>query len=70
MPVINQIAHGLADEVRGNGVAGQPVLLQQRPFFLEVIGFRQRAVHFKVVAPAGEFHAVVAHFLDQRQEFG
>ena len=29
----------------------------------------QRAVHFKVVAPAGEFHAVVAHFFDERQEF-
>ena len=70
MAFVNQIADGLADEVGGNGVAGEAVLFEERPFVLEVIGFAEGAVHFKVVAPAGEFHAVVAHFFDEREELG
>ena len=70
VPLVNQIAHGLPDEVRGNRVAGESVLGEQRPFLFYVIRFGEGAVHFKMVAPAGEFHAVVAHFFDERQEFG
>ncbi len=40
---------------------------EQRPFLLAVIGFGQRPVDFKMVAPAGEFHAIIAHFFDERQ---
>ena len=68
--VLAKIAHGLADEVRGDGVARETVLLEQRPFLLAVIGLGDRAVHFKVVAPAGEFHAIVAHGFDFGREFG
>ena len=67
---VDQVAHGLADQVRGNGMAGKPVLREQRPFVGDVIRLGQGAVHIKVVAPAGEFHAVVAHGLDLGSEFG
>ena len=70
VPFINQIAHRLSDEMRGDGVAGETVLGEQRPFLFAIIGFGECAVGFKVVAPAGEFHAVVTHFFDERQEFG
>ncbi len=69
MPFVDQVANGLADEVGGNRVARQAVLSQQRPFFRHVIWFRQRAIHFEMVAPAGEFHAVVAHLFGERGEF-
>ena len=69
VPFVNQIAHGLADEVVGNGVAREAVFGEERPFLFGVIGFGEGAIHFKVVAPAGEFHAVVTHFFDERQQF-
>ena len=69
VPFVNQIADGLADQVRGNGVAGKAVFGEQRPFLFDVIRFAERPVHFKVVAPAGEFHAVVAHRLDLGRKF-
>jgi len=53
VPVINQIAHGLPDQVGGNGLAGEAVFGEQRPFLLDVVPFGEHAVHFKVVAPAG-----------------
>ena len=31
VPFVNQIAHGLADEVRGNGMAGQAMLRRAAP---------------------------------------
>ena len=48
----------LTDEVRGNGMALQAVFLQQCALCIAVglIGFGD----FKVIAPAGEFHAVIA----------
>ena len=48
----------------------RPCFWSSAHFFLHVIGFGERAVHFKVVAPAGEFHAVVAHGFDLGREFG
>jgi hypothetical protein len=67
---VNQIAYGLANEMIGNGVTRQAILREQRPFLFDVIRFGERAVHFKVVAPAGEFDAVVAHGFDFGREFG
>ncbi len=58
------------DEVRGNRETFQAVLGEQRPFLFAIIGLGERAVHFKMVAPAGEFHAVVAHGFDFGREFG
>ena len=45
------------------------MLLEQRPFFLDVIGFGERAVHFKMIAPTGELDAVVTHGFDFRRQF-
>jgi hypothetical protein len=70
MPFINQIAHGLADEMVGNRVTGQAVLCEQHPFLFAVIRFAQRAINLKMIAPAGEFHAAVTHLFDERQQFG
>ena len=63
MPLIDQIAHGLPDEVGADGVATQPVILQHLPVLLAVVVFGVRAVDLEVVAPHGELHAVVAEFL-------
>ena len=49
-------------------MASEAVLFEERPFLFAVIRFAERAIHFKVVAPAGEFHAVVAHLFDEREE--
>ena len=58
---INQIAHGLAHEMGGDGVAGESMLGKQCPFLRYIVRLSQGAVDFEMIAPAGEFHAVVAH---------
>ena len=70
MAFVNAVADGLADEVVGNGIAGEAVLGEEGPFLFDVIGFGEGAVHFEMVAPAGEFDAVVAHFFGEGQEVG
>ena len=64
MPFIDQIADRLAGQMIGNRVAGKSVLGEQGPFLVDVIRFRQGAIHLEMIAPAGEFHAVVTHFFD------
>jgi len=66
---VDEVAHGLADEVGRDGVAAQGVVGQQRPFLLAVFRGRSRGIDVEVVAPAGEFEAVVAHFLRKRRKF-
>ena len=44
------------------------MLLQECPFLFDVIGFRERAVHFEMIAPTSEFNAVIAHGFDFRRE--
>ena len=63
MPLVDQVAHRLPDEVGTDGVATQPVILQDLPVLLAVVVLGIRAVDFEVVAPDGELHAVVAEFL-------
>ena len=70
VPLVNQIAHGLTHEMRRDGKTFQVVFRKQRPFPFDVIGFGERTVHFEVIAPAGEFHAVVAHRFDFGREVG
>ena len=70
VPVVDVVADGLTDEVVGNGITGQPVVGEQLPFLLHVCLGGKRGIHVEVVAPAGEFEAVVAHFIGQRGEFG
>jgi hypothetical protein len=69
VPFINQIADRLADEMAGNGVAREAVFGEECPFLFGVIGFGEGTIRFKMVAPTGEFHAVVAHFFGERKEF-
>lgn len=67
--LVDRIADGLADEVIGNGVAAQAVLLELRPKRRHIVVFLERAPDLEVVAPAGELDAVVAHFFDEGEEF-
>jgi len=60
VPGVDVIAYGLADEVGGDGEAGEAGLLQEGPFLFAVGFFVQGAGDVKVVAPAGEFEAVEA----------
>jgi hypothetical protein len=60
----------LADEVIGNRKARKIVLLQELPAALHVAFFIESGLDIEVIAPTGEFDAVVAHFFDFREEFG
>ena len=65
---IDRITDGLADEVARDREAGEAVVGEEFPFFADV-GFRRGGlVDIEVVAPAGEFDPVVAHFFDKRGE--
>ena len=65
---IDRITDGLADEVARDREAGEAVVGEEFPFFADV-GFRRGGlVDIEVVAPAGEFDTVVAHFFDKRGE--
>ena len=70
VPFVDQIADRLADEMAGNGVAGEAVFGEQGPFLFGVFGFSEGAIHLEMIAPAGEFHAVITHFFDEREQFG
>ena len=58
MPRVDAIAHGLADEVRAERPAPEPVPLEELPLLAAVGVVRQRAVDLEVVAPAREFEPV------------
>jgi hypothetical protein len=65
---IDEIAHGLADKMGGNGETFQAMFGEQCPFLFDVIGFGEGAVDFKMIAPTGEFDAVITHFFDHGRE--
>ena len=60
MPLVDRVADGLADEVRADREAAEPVLLEQLPLRVDVAVVRERRVDVEVVAPAGELEAVEA----------
>jgi hypothetical protein len=66
--LVDVVADGLADEVAGDGVAGEAVVFQQRPLVVDVFLGIGGGIDIEVVAPAGELDAVVAHFFDERGE--
>src|SRR5688500_12606818 len=68
MARVDVVTNRLADEVTRNGVAGKAVILQQRPFVVDVFLAADRSIDVEMIAPAGEFDAVVAHLLDERGE--
>src|SRR5258708_2830691 len=67
--LVDEIAYCLADEMTGNRAARQTVRPQQLPFALKVFFRRNRLIDIEVVAPAGEFDAVVAHLFCERRQF-
>jgi len=68
MARVNVVADGLSDEVGGDGKALQSGLVEGLTFGVAVslVGFG----HFEVVAPAGEFNAVVAEGFGFLQDGG
>lgn len=70
VPPVDQIAIRVAHQMTGNGMAGKTVLPQQSPLFRDVVFFRQSAINFKVIAPAGELNAIVPHFFDEWEQLG
>jgi len=61
VPLVNQrVGDALANQVRADGEALQPVLLQDVPTALGVAVLRQRLVYLEVIAPAGKFQPVIA----------
>ena len=67
---VDVVADRLADEVAGDGVAGEAVVLELGPLVVDVFLARGGGIDVEVVAPAGEFHAFVAHGFDLGQELG
>lgn len=68
MTLVDQVADGLADEVIGNRETREAVVGEELPLLTEVFGIGG-GIDVEVVAPAGEFEAVVAHFFGERREF-
>ena len=57
------IAHALANKVGAERVATQAILTQDVPATLDVAIVLQGPVHLEMIAPAGEFQAVIAEGL-------
>jgi hypothetical protein len=58
VPRINPIRYRLPDEMRADRPTTKVVFFQHIPFFLNVIGFGERAIHFKLIAPACELETI------------
>jgi len=52
--LVDEVAHGLADEMIGDGVAGQLVIRQQLPELPAVAGAGGRLIYVEVIPPAGQ----------------
>jgi len=66
VPFVDRVAHRLPDEVVGQGLAREPVVGEQLPLFPDVAVVH--GIDVEMVAPAGEFDAVIAHALRERRE--
>ena len=69
MALVDAVADRLADEVARNRVARETVVFEERPFVVDVFLGRGGGIDIEMIAPAGEFDAVVAHLFDERGEF-
>ena len=65
VPSVDVVAHGLADEVTRDRVAGEAVVFEQRPLFMDVFLAARGGVDVEMIAPAGELDSIVAHLLDE-----
>ena len=68
--LVDQVADRLADQMVGDGEALQASRFKQPVFVAAVGSGRQRRLHIEMVAPAGQFQALIAHLLRQRRQFG
>jgi hypothetical protein len=66
MAGVNVVAYRLADEMGGDGVALQSFAFQQAPLgvAIRLIGL----CDIEMIAPAGEFYAIVTKALDLREQ--
>ena len=60
VPLVDRVEHGLADQVRADGVDLQVVALQQVAAAGAIAVVGQRLVDFEMVAPAGQLQALIA----------
>ena len=60
VPAVDPVEHGLADRMGADGVHLQLVALQQIAAAGAIAVFGQRPVDVEMIAPAGQFQAVVA----------
>ena len=63
VPLVDDVQHRLADQVGADRMALQVVLFEQFAFLGAVVGVFERLVDFEMIAPAGQFEAVVAEIL-------
>src|SRR4051794_38522101 len=60
MALVDRVAYGLADKMRGHGEAGKAVAVEKLARAAEIVGLAKRAVDLEVIAPAREFQPVVS----------
>ena len=70
MPCVDRVADRLADEVRADRPAAEPVPLEQLALRLHVAGIGDGPVDLEVVSPAGELDTVEAPGLELRGQVG
>lgn len=69
MAFVDQIANRLPDEVIGDGIGCEAVVMEELPFLLDILPGGSGGIDVEVIAPAGKFEAVVAHALGEWREF-
>jgi hypothetical protein len=67
---VDGIANCLTDEVIGYREAREIVFLEKLPTSLHVAVFIEGFLDIEMVAPTGEFNAIVAHVFDFGEKFG
>jgi hypothetical protein len=68
--LVDIIAGGLADEVRGDCPAAEVVLREEFPDGFDVARLVDRADDVEVITPTGKFDAFVTHSFHLREKFG
>ena len=62
VPLVNQVAHRLANQVTANGLALQVVFVQQRTLGIAIAIVGHRLVHLEMIPPTGQFDALISEF--------
>ena len=70
MPGVDRVEHGLADAMGAQGEHLEVVFVQQGAAFRAVVVLLQRSLDLEMIAPAGQFEAVVAEAAELTGQFG